>query len=131
MTIIEQKRGFNLTICFNLSHTYARWKGTGEPCPNFLWNYLKYFPRQIWKIFSGFTHLRSLYRNMILISLGTQWERLWHFWSTVLDFTSVMLNIFKNVHQTYFNFYNIYNRRFSVSQIHIRSNFCRLSRFVM
>ena len=51
-------------------------EGHGETLSKFSLKISKIFPRQIWKIFSGFIHLRPLYRNMILIWLDTQWERL-------------------------------------------------------
>ena len=83
--VIVQRRVSVLQFSVILSHAYARWKGTGELCPNFTLKFTKNFPRQIWKIFSGFIYLRPLYRNMILIWLDTQWERLWHFWTTVMS----------------------------------------------
>ena len=75
LNVKEQKKDLFSEFIFNLLHAYARWKGTGEPCSNFSWKSLKNFSRRIWKIFSGFIHLRSLYRNILLIWLDTQRER--------------------------------------------------------
>ena len=61
-------------------------EGHGETLSKFSLKFTKNFPRQIWKIFSGFIYLRPLYRNMTLIWLDTQWERLWHFWTTVIHY---------------------------------------------
>ena len=36
LNVIEQKVDLFSDFIFNLLHAYARWKGTGEPCPNFL-----------------------------------------------------------------------------------------------
>ena len=36
LNVIEQKSDLFSDFIFNLLHAYARWKGTGEPCPNFL-----------------------------------------------------------------------------------------------
>ena len=63
-------------------------EGHGETLSKFSLKFTKNFPRQIWKIFSGFIYLRPLYRNILLIRLDTQWERLWHFWTTVFWFFS-------------------------------------------
>ena len=67
----------------SLSESSCQVEGHGGTLFKFSLKFTKNFSRRIWKIFSGFTHLRPLYRNMLLIWLDTQWERLWHFWSTV------------------------------------------------
>ena len=49
---IVQKKGLFSEFFNLLFETYARWKGTGEPCSNFSLKMLKIFPRHFWKIFS-------------------------------------------------------------------------------
>ena len=39
--LIEQKRDLFSEFSLSLFDAYARWKGTGKPCPNFLWKLSK------------------------------------------------------------------------------------------
>ena len=79
----SEKKLFYFWI-FSLSFLYlCQVEGHGETLSKFSVKLSKNFSRQIWKIFSGFIYLRPLYRNILLIRLDTQWERLWHFWTTV------------------------------------------------
>ena len=48
---INQRRGHFSELSPNIHHTYARWKGTGEPLSNLSLKIVKNFPPQIWKIF--------------------------------------------------------------------------------
>ena len=81
----SEKKWFYFCI-FSLFFLYlCQVEGHGETLSKFSVKLSKNFSRQIWKIFSGFIYLRPLYRNMILIWLDTQWERLWHFWTTVMS----------------------------------------------
>ena len=83
--------------------TYARWKGTGEPCPNFLWNFSKISPDRFEK-FYGFCYPYVAPFHMVYeFWTGTPTFRLWRFWPTVSHF------------QYYSNFITIFCRSWSTS----------------
>ena len=48
---MEQKRGPHSEFSPLFSQTHARWKGTGNPCSNFLWKYPKISPDRFEKYF--------------------------------------------------------------------------------
>ena len=47
---IVQRQGSLFGFLVFLFHTYARWKGTGEPWPNCTLKWTKFFPLHFWKI---------------------------------------------------------------------------------
>ena len=49
--LMKQKRGLLSEFSILLSEAYARWKGTGELCPNFLWNFSKISPDRFEKFY--------------------------------------------------------------------------------
>ena len=78
-----QWKGSILTILVFLSHTHARWKGTGEPCPNFLWKSSKFSLHRFKKYFVFWYPYEPLFHLPYKVWTLTPWFRLWHFWTTV------------------------------------------------
>ena len=78
-----QWRGPILRIFVFFSHTYARWKGTGEPCPNFLWKSSKFSLHRFKKYFVFWYPYEPLFHLPYKVWTLTPWFRLWHFWTTV------------------------------------------------
>ena len=89
--VIVQWRGPILTIFVFFSHTYARWKGTGEPCPNFLWKSSKFSLHRFKKYFVFWYPYEPLFHLPYKVWTLTPWFRLWHFWTTVPRVTETIL----------------------------------------
>ena len=83
LNVIVVRRGALLEFYTLIFIIYARRKGTGEPCPNFLWNFSKISPDRFEK-FYGFCYPYVAPFHMVYeFWTGTPPFRLWHFWATV------------------------------------------------
>ena len=60
--VIELKKELFLEFFIILLYAYARWKGTGKPCPNFLWNLSKISLYTFEKYFAFWYHYVSPFR---------------------------------------------------------------------
>ena len=87
-----QRIVFILGIFVFLSHTYARRKGTGEPCPIFIWNLSKISLYRFEKYFASWYPYVPLFHLPYKVWTLTPWFRLWRFWPTVLVFQSCLIN---------------------------------------
>ena len=76
---------FFLEFSLWFSYAYARWKGTGKPCPNFLWKLSKISLYRFEKFFVLWYGYVAPFHMVYEFWTFTPQLRLWHFWTTVLD----------------------------------------------
>ena len=81
--LMEQKRDSFLWIFRLFLHLHARWKGTGEPCPNFPWKLSKFSLYRLKKYFALWYHYKAPFHKAYKFWITTPSLRLFLLWAIV------------------------------------------------